>query len=59
MDTFKFKVEYWQKNFGSFTIMAKDKAEAKAIAEELDDKSDLFKSEGTEYSIGEIDEIKG
>jgi len=54
----KYIVKYWQKNFGSFTIEAEDALAAKAMAEELDDKSGLFERTGTEYSIESIEEIK-
>jgi len=53
----KYRVGYWQTDYGYFEIEAKDEKEAREIAEKLDDTSEEFVSKRVDFGIEEIEEI--
>jgi len=54
----KYRVGFWQTDYGYFNIEAKNPKEAREIAEQLDDTSEEFVSKGVDFGIEEIEEIK-
>jgi len=50
-----YRVGYWQTDYGYFQIKAKNKKEAREIAEQLDDSSEEFISKDVQFGIEDIE----
>lgn len=50
-----YRVGYWQSDYGYFQIEAKDKKEAREIAEQLDDSSPEFVNKNVHFGIEDIE----